>query len=140
MRATLALALALVVAPAGAAAYLAVEPLREVLAHAGPDVRACVVAHELPAGRYVVRLVVGRAGRVESTELSESPAPLDAPATECLLAAFSVLRFPSMAAAPAAPPERVWVHGRRSRVPLPRSARPSGGDTVVISWPFVVAS
>jgi len=85
--------------------HIAVEPLREILRGAGPDIRACARAHDLPAGSYAVRLVVNPQGKADEVELERAPRMLSGAARSCLEAAFARLRFP-VTAAPYRPPSR----------------------------------
>ena len=117
-----------------ARAHLAVEPLREVLRGASRDVAACAAAHDLPRGRYAVRLLVLPTGKVEDFEVDAAPEDLGRPAASCLEAAFTRLRFPGRV--PAARPARAG--GREPASHLPPERRRD--RTVEIHWPFVLVA
>jgi len=117
-----------------ARAHIAVEPLREILRGASADIRVCAGAHDLPAGRYAVRIVVNPHGKADEVELERAPAALGRAATSCLEAAFARLRFPATAA-PDRPPSR--VAGTEPASHLPPARRRDAFITV--HWPFVLA-
>lgn len=132
----LAAAATLVARPA--AACIAREPLVEVLREASADVAACRAAHELPEGRYVVRLRIDPDGKLGEVALGEAPGALSEAAESCLAAAFARRSF-----APWGTPEEpaasaVSGGGRASRVP-PAPRRPGPGAIHVV-WPFLLAS
>lgn len=130
---SIALAVLAVLGPASAEAYIAVEPLREVLRQASPDLRGCRERHGLPDGRYAVRLMIDPHGKVSDVALRDAPAELGPPAESCVEAAFTRLRFGSMPwlAQPAASPPRPGEPASH----LPPARRRAG--IVSILWPFV---
>ena len=72
MRVRIAVPLLLLAAclwPPRAEASLAREPIVRVLRRANDDLRACRERHHLPAGRYLVRLVIDPTGKVREVEL-----------------------------------------------------------------------
>lgn len=129
-------------APAAASAHIAVEPLREVLREASPDLRACAERHRLDDGRFAVRLVVDLAtGKVEEVEVTDAPAELTPAAESCLEAAFTHLAFPSIGPVRSREPGTISDGQRRSRVPAAPHAGPSNRSAIVqIMWPFVLRS
>ncbi|MCA9605375.1 MAG: hypothetical protein KC619_07260 [Myxococcales bacterium] len=144
MRVRIAVPLLLLAAclwPPRAEASLAREPIVRVLRRANDDLRACRERHHLPAGRYLVRLVIDPTGKVREVELGAAPEHPGAAAESCIAAAFTHLRFET-GYEPAPEPDaldRVTGGGRRSAVPPDLRNRVSGGrgGIIVISWPWI---
>lgn len=126
-------------APAGAEAFIAREPLIRVLRQASPELVACRERHHLADGRYLVRLTIDWTGKVVELELGESPEDVSPAAESCIAAAFTHLRFASWERPPPAV-ETVQGPERRSVVPPDlRSGHRRTPGFIVVAWPFLFA-
>ncbi len=142
--ALMGLALAAIVPASRADACLAREPIARVLRRASDDLRACRERHDLPEGRYAVRLTIDPTGKVTEVAVDGSPEALGPAAESCLAAAFTRLRFETGTEGPPPAPtyDTVGGNGRRSVVPPDLRRRVSGGrgGIIVIHWPWVFRS
>lgn len=109
----LAILTALLAFPSIATARIAMEPVREVLREANPDLRACADRFGL-VGLHHARLTVDPTGKVvELTVLGPDEVELEPAPASCLASAFLRLRFGSYSSR--------WV---------------PGGGMIRIAWPF----
>lgn len=91
------LALAAVLVAEGAAASSIAREVLMPMLHEGRDAtRSCVDRHDLPAGRYVIWIVVqSRSGQATAT-VRDAPASASAAGKRCVAAAFEAPRYPTL--------------------------------------------
>lgn len=134
--------LLVLLAPGRASARIAVEPLREVLRRANPDLRDCARTHRLADGRYAVRLVLDlTTGKIDHVDVTDAPTQLSPADASCIEAAFTHLAFPAMGPVDPREPGMITDGQRRARVPAPPYRGPSNRSGVaVIMWPFILGA
>lgn len=85
------------------------ERYRRALRSAHPRVRACAQSHDLPPGRYSVRIEIDPDGRARSVSLEDGWELAPHAAASCIRSAFVEIPYPA---------------------PAP--------DTVTVVWPFTI--